>query len=75
MRARDTNLESSRDILKKIEENILSEKKQLQENENYLKLFKTEDHYLNIFLDNNSNLNYHTYFKAIEKTQNLNIKW
>lgn len=75
MRARDTNLESSRDILKKIEENILSEKKQIQENKNILKFFETEDHYLNLFLDKNSNLNHLTYFKAIEKTQNLNIKW
>lgn len=75
MRSRDTNIESSRDILRKIEENVLSTKKKIIENDTFDKILERENYYLDIFLKNNSDLNDLTYFKAIEKNQNLNIKW
>lgn len=74
MRSRDSNLESSRDILRKIEENVLLSKKNFSE-KLMTDIIQEENHYLDLFLKNNNNLNHLTYFKAIEKNQNLNIKW
>jgi len=75
MRSKDTNVESSRDILRKIEESVLLSKKKLTEDKTITKILQIENYYLDLFLKNTNNLNHLTYFKAIEKTQNLNIKW
>lgn len=75
MRSKDTNIESSRDILRKIEEDVLSNNKKLVEDDKFSKILHNENYCLDLFLKNNFNLNHLTYFKAIEKNQNLNIKW
>jgi hypothetical protein len=75
MRSKDVNIESSRDILKKIEDNILSGMINLKQNDNLKEICENENLYLDIFLKNTNNINYYTSYKAIEKNQNLNIKW
>jgi len=75
MRSKDTNVESSRDILRKIEESVLLSKKKLTEDKTITKILQIENYYLDLFLKNTNNLNHLTYFNAIEKTQNPNIKW
>lgn len=75
MRSRDVNLESSRDILKKIEENVISGMNQLKQDDKLAKICEIENNYLDLFLKNTNNINHFTSFKAIEKNQNLNIKW
>jgi hypothetical protein len=79
MRSKDPNNESSRDILKKIEENILLEYKKKTSNENYLKFLENENKLIESFFNKNEalkmNLNFETTFKAIEKTEGLLTKW
>jgi hypothetical protein len=58
MRSKDTNVESSRDILRKIEESVLLSKKKLTEDQKITKILKIENYYLDLFLKNTNNLNH-----------------
>lgn len=76
MRPKDSTIESSRDILRKIEENISANIKILKTNKkSYDKIFQKEKNCLDLFLENNKDINHLTNFKIIQKIQNLNIKW
>jgi len=75
MRSRDVNIESSREILKKIEDNVITGMNNLKKDEKLAKICEIENFYLDLFLKNTNNINFYTSFKAIEKNQNLNIKW
>lgn len=77
MRPKDMNLESCRDILRNIEEKIYEKIKHLKvENKQYFDQQQDrEKFYLDLFLQNNINISYLTGFKAVDKSQNLNIKW
>ncbi len=76
MRPNDLSIESSRDILRKIEENTSANIKLLRSNNKYYQeMIEAEKYYLALFLDNNKDTNYLTNFQVIQKIQNLNLKW
>ena len=75
MRAKNPNTETSREILKKIEEKVSLDINEQNSGKDFQNKIEDDLKFLKLFIQKKSKIDIFTQYKSIDKINNINIKW